>query len=84
MKAFERWWLKYYKVCLIAGIVFIVIQGITKGFAGITVRDAVFYFAVVTSPIGALIGQVLVWLFKLLKLFYEIFVEYLKLRKQSR
>ena len=84
MKSFEQWWIKYYKYCVIAGLVFLLFQTLKNGFAGYDVKGAIVFFAIITLPIVALIGQGLVWIFKLLKLFLDIFAEYLKLRKEKK
>ncbi len=84
MKSFEQWWIKHYKYCVIAGVFYLALLIAKNGLAVFNVKDALIFFAVITSPIGALIGQVLVWIFKMLKLLLEIFVEYLKLRKAEK
>jgi len=84
MRTFEQWWLKYYKFCVIAGFVFLIIKVLQKDYTGFDIKGAVVFFAIITSPVGALIGQIFVWIFKLIKLLFEIFLEYRKLRKQRR
>ena len=83
MKAFEQWWLKYYKYGVIAGLIFLALQYMKHGVSDFNVKNAIVSFAIITSPIGALIGQVLAWAAKLLKLLFEIFAEYRHVRKEQ-
>jgi uncharacterized membrane protein len=84
MKSFEQWWIKYYKFGVIAGLFFLVLEYTKHEFAGYDITSAIVFFAIITSPIGAIIGQVLVWVTKLLKLLFEIFVEYRHVRNEQK
>ncbi|MBN1482236.1 hypothetical protein EH223_08260 [candidate division KSB1 bacterium] len=84
MKSFEQWWIKYYKIAFLAGLVILVFRLIFQGVQGLDAKNAIVFFAILTSPIGALIGQILEWIFKLLKMLVEIIVEFIKLRKQRK
>lgn len=84
MKSFEQWWIKYYKVAVFAGIVFLIFRLVLQGPHGFDVKSAIIYFAILTSPLGALFGQILEWLYKLLKILVGILVEFIKLRKQGK
>jgi hypothetical protein len=84
MKSFEQWWIKYYKIAFVAGLVLLLFRFIFTGSLGFDAKGAVVLFAIIMSPIGALFGQVLEWLFKGLKLLGEIFLEFIKLRRAKK
>ncbi len=84
MTSFEKWWIKYYKYCVVAGVAFLAFEILTHSFDQIHLKSSIIFVAIVTSPVGALIDQALEWLIKLLKLLLEIFVEFLELRKAER
>lgn len=84
MKSFEQWWIKYYKIAFVAGLLLLLFRLVFTRSLGFDARSAVILFAIVTSPIGAMAGQTLEWVFKGFKVIGIIFLEFIKLRRAEK
>ena len=84
MKMFEEWWMKYYKISLVIVLIVLVLMIIAGEAQDVDVWGWVLLVSLAMSPLGAAFGYALKWLWKLLRFFGKIILEFLKIQSASK